>query len=131
VPDVSEDRSTFIFRVKRHIPADLDIQPHLCENPKPKNHHHPLLTEALQNACRQNSRIDENADHLLKTALIAIFWRTAMPPLDRHAGIHRRRAVGRNGTALDAAASANTRRPYNRFAQKEAGSHYMIGLILL
>jgi hypothetical protein len=97
----------------------------------PKYNNHRLLTESLSNVFVQNSDIDDDAAHLLRWAPIAIFRRAALPPLDRHACIHRRRAVRRNGPALDADASANTRRPYNRFAQKEAGSHYMIGLILL
>jgi hypothetical protein len=87
--DVSKGRTAFAFKVKRHIPADLNLQPH-----------RQALTvitaflKALSKVFAQNNRMYQGADHLLRTVLIAIFRRVALPPLDRHAGIHCRRAVG-------------------------------------
>jgi hypothetical protein len=90
---------------------------------------HRILPDALTNKTVAFTKGGE--DHLLRTALSAIFWRAALHTT-RQTYRHSPPSGGwRNSTAFDAAASANTRRPYNRFAQKEAGSHYTIGLILL
>jgi hypothetical protein len=126
-----------IVRSLRSRVASCDQQTQHTDTPCAKIIYHESSIAPLSQIRYSLIRLLQRASSHLARAQTTCWERRRLPCRITQHGRHQTgwepqpSVAFRNATALDAVASANTRRLYNRFAQKEAGSHYTIGPILL